>query len=175
MEAVQPGTVGLRGAFVAAWEDDLRAVRQDSFDMSRGREALFFIQRFYGLISALRPPIQRAWGAGGHVHVVDSPEIGGPGRRVSQSRIRLRNHCDAVVAEMSSYADGSPRANPSAGLDRTVRAADVDPLVLVTEVSVGKRRLEGHDRPEEVFVVRHPDVVLETAVEEDAVEGLAAG
>jgi class 3 adenylate cyclase len=35
-------------------------------------------------------------------------------------------------------------------------------------VSVGKRRLEGHDRHEEVYVVKHPDVALETAVAEDA-------
>src|SRR5256885_7536145 len=76
-ERMQPGIVGLRGALAAPWEEDLRAVRQDSFDMGRGREALFFIQKFYGLISDLRPQIQRAWGPGGHVHVVDSPEIGG--------------------------------------------------------------------------------------------------
>jgi len=41
-----------------------------------------FMQRLYGLISSLRAPIQRAWGSGGHVHVVDSDEIGGPGPRV---------------------------------------------------------------------------------------------
>ncbi|TME20413.1 MAG: hypothetical protein E6I67_10110, partial [Chloroflexi bacterium] len=82
---MQPGVVGLRGALIAAWEDDLRAVRQDTFDVGRGREALFFMQRLYGLISSLRAPIQRSWGPGGHVHVVDSPEIGGPGPRVSQS------------------------------------------------------------------------------------------
>ena len=87
---MQPGIVGLRGALIASWEEDLRAVRQDSFDVGRGREALIFIQRFYSLISSLRAPIQRSWGAGGHVHVVDSPEIGGPGPRVSQSqRLRL--------------------------------------------------------------------------------------
>jgi class 3 adenylate cyclase len=34
-------------------------------------------------------------------------------------------------------------------------------------VSVGKRRLEGHDRQEEVYVVQHPDVALEAAVAED--------
>jgi class 3 adenylate cyclase len=34
-------------------------------------------------------------------------------------------------------------------------------------VGVGKRRLEGHDRHEEVYVVQHPDVALETAVGED--------
>ena len=94
---MQPGIVGLRGALIASWEEDLRAVRQDSFDVGRGREALIFIQRFYSLISSLRAPIQRSWGAGGHVHVVDSPEIGGPGPRVSQSRIRLRNHGEVVV------------------------------------------------------------------------------
>src|SRR5256885_1332803 len=131
---MQPGTVGLRGALIAAWEQDLRAVRQDGFDMGRGREALYFIQRFYGLISSLRAPIQRAWGAGGHVHVVDSPEIGGPGPRVSQSRIRLRNHGDEVMVELFSYAEGTSRANPPAGLDRSIRVADVEPLVFVTEL-----------------------------------------
>ncbi|HEY8738616.1 MAG TPA: hypothetical protein VIO62_16410, partial [Candidatus Dormibacteraeota bacterium] len=34
-------------------------------------------------------------------------------------------------------------------------------------VGVGKRRLEGHDRQEEVYVVQHPDIALETAVAED--------
>jgi hypothetical protein len=34
-------------------------------------------------------------------------------------------------------------------------------------ISVGKRRLEGHDRHEEVYVVQHPDVALESAVAED--------
>ena len=97
---VQPGIVGLRGALIAAWEADLRAVRQDTFDAGLGREALVFIQRFYGLISELRGPIQRSWGPGGHVHVVDSPDVGGPGPRVSQSRIRLRNHGDLVAVEL---------------------------------------------------------------------------
>ena len=115
---MQPGVVGLRGALIAAWEDDLRAVRQDTYDVGRGREALVFLQRLYGLISSLRAPIQRSWGPGGHVHVVDSPEIGGPGPRVSQSRIRLRNHGDVVVVELFAYVDGSSRANPDAGLDR---------------------------------------------------------
>ena len=131
---MQPGTVGLRGALIAAWEGDLRAVRQDAFDVGRGREALVFIQRFYSLVSSLRAPIQRAWGPGGHVHVVDSPAIGGPGPRVSQSRLRLRNHGDAVVVELFSYADGTSRANRTAGLDRTIDVAGVDPLVFVTEL-----------------------------------------
>jgi class 3 adenylate cyclase len=131
---IQPGTVGLRGALIAAWEEDLRAVRQDSFDMGRGREALFFIQRFYSLISSLRPHIQGVWGSGGHVHVVDSPEVGGPGPRVSQSRIRLRNHGDSVVVELFTYAGGRARPNPSAGLDRSIRVVDVEALVYVTEM-----------------------------------------
>ena len=41
---MQPGIVGLRGALIAAWEADLRAVRQDGFDMGRGREALVFMR-----------------------------------------------------------------------------------------------------------------------------------
>src|SRR5260370_42453240 len=131
---VQPGIVGLRGALMAAWEDDLRAVRQDTFDVGRGREPLVFIQRFYALISGLRPQIQRAWGPGGHVHVVDSSEIGGPGPRVSQSRIRLRNHGEFVSVELFSYANGASRPNRGAGLDRDIRAAEIDPLAYVTEI-----------------------------------------
>jgi len=34
-------------------------------------------------------------------------------------------------------------------------------------VGVGKRRLEGHDRPEEVYVLQHSELPLEAAVEED--------
>ena len=131
---MQPGVVGLRGALIAAWEDDLRAVRQDGFDMGRGREALVFMQRFYGLISDLRAPIQRAWGPGGHVHVVDSPDLGGPGPRVSQSRIRLRNHSDLVAVELFSYVDGEPQPNPAAGLDREIRVAEIGTLAFVTEL-----------------------------------------
>src|SRR5438132_972177 len=115
--SMQPGIVGLRGALIAAWEADLRAVRQDGFDMGRGREALVFMQSFYGLISDLRAPIQRAWGPGGHVHVVDSPDLGGPGPRVSQSRIRPRNHSDLVAVELFSYVHGEPQPNPPAGPD----------------------------------------------------------
>ena len=131
---MQPGIVGLRGALIAAWEKDLRAVRQDAFDPGVGREALVFMQRFYGLISDLRAPIQRSWGPGGHVHVVDSPDVGGPGPRVSQSRIRLRNHGEGVSVELFSYADGSYRANPSAGLDRVIRVVEVEPLTYVNEI-----------------------------------------
>jgi len=131
---MQPGIVALRGAGMAAWEEDLRAVRQDSFDVGRGREPLVFTQRFYGLISGLRPQIQRAWGEGGHVHVVDSPEIGGPGPRVSQHRIRLRNHGEFVSIELFSYADGASRPNRGAGLDRDVRVAGIEPLAYVNEM-----------------------------------------
>jgi class 3 adenylate cyclase len=34
-------------------------------------------------------------------------------------------------------------------------------------LSVGKRRLDGHDRPEEVYVLQHAEVRLEAAVPED--------
>jgi class 3 adenylate cyclase len=36
-------------------------------------------------------------------------------------------------------------------------------------VSVGKRMLEGHDRPEEIYVLQHDEVALENAVAEDEV------
>jgi class 3 adenylate cyclase len=34
-------------------------------------------------------------------------------------------------------------------------------------VSAGKRRLEGHDRPEQVYVLQHAEVALESAVQDD--------
>jgi hypothetical protein len=34
---------------------------------------------------------------------------------------------------------------------------------------VGKRLLEGHERPEEIYVLQHPDVKLELAVAPDEV------
>jgi class 3 adenylate cyclase len=131
---VQPGIVGLRGAITAAWEDDLRAVRQDRYEMAAGREALVFIQRCYSLVSDLRSPIQKAWGAGGHVHVADSPNVTGPGPRVSQTRIKLRNHGDLVAVEAFTYADGTSRRNPSLGLDREIQVAGVTPLIFVHEL-----------------------------------------
>lgn len=131
---MQPGVAGLRGAIVSAWEDDLRAVREDRYDAGRARESLLFIQRFYGLIADLRPLIQRAWGPRGHVHVVASSDVGGPGCRVSQSRIRLRNRGESVTVELFSYTDGASKPNAAAGLDRSIRVVDVDPLQLVTQL-----------------------------------------
>src|SRR6202165_4056362 len=131
---MQPGIVGLRGAVIAAWEEDLRSVRQDRFDVGRGREALMFIQRFYGLVSSMRPQIQRVWGPGGHVHVVDSPDLAGPGPRVSQTRIKLRNHGEYVSPELFTHVEGTPRANPALGTERLIKVADVEPLVFVTEL-----------------------------------------
>lgn len=131
---MQPGLVGLREALVAAWEEDLRAVRQDRYDAGRGREALVFIQRFYALISDLRGPIQKAWGPGGHVHVVDSPDVGGPGPRVSQCRIRLRNRAEVVSSELFTYTDGSAKPSPATGLDREIKVVDVEPLAAVNEL-----------------------------------------
>jgi class 3 adenylate cyclase len=131
---MQPGIVGLRGAVIAAWEEDLRAVREDRFDVGRGREALMFIQRFYGLVSSLRPFVQRVWGAGGHVHVVDSPDLAGPGPRVSQTRIKLRNHGEYVSPELFTHVEGTPRANSALGTERLIKVAEVEPLVFVTEL-----------------------------------------
>jgi class 3 adenylate cyclase len=131
---MQHGVVALRGAVTAVWEDDLRAVRLDSFDTSGGKEALAFIQRFYSLVSQLRMPIQRAWGLGGLVHVADSADVAGPGQRVSQTRIKLRNHGDLVAVEAFTYSDGSPRANPALGLDREIKVAGVGGYVFVQEL-----------------------------------------
>jgi class 3 adenylate cyclase len=131
---VQPGIVGLRGAITAAWEDDLRAVRQDRYDTAVGKEALAFIQRCYSLVSDLRPPIQKAWGPGGHVHVADSANVTGPGPRVSQTRIKLRNHGDLVVVEAFTYVDGTAKHNSSLGLDREIRVVGTGALGFVQEL-----------------------------------------
>jgi hypothetical protein len=131
---MQAGVVGLRAAITAAWEDDLRAVRQDCYDVGAGKEALAFIQRFYALVSQLRTPIQRAWGQGGLVHVADSPDVAGPGQRVSQTRVKLRNHGELVAVEALTYADGSSKANPGLGLDREIKVAGVGGLAFVNEL-----------------------------------------
>jgi hypothetical protein len=131
---MQPGVVALRSALATAWEDDLRAVRQDSYDVGAGKEALAFIQRFYTLISQLRVPIQRAWGPGGLVHVADNPDVTGPGQRVSQTRVKLRNHGDLVAVEAFTYSDGTTKANPSLGLDREIKVAGVGGFTFVQEL-----------------------------------------
>ena len=131
---VQPGIVGLRGAITAAWEEDLRAVRQDRYDTASGKEALAFIQGCYSLVSDLRAPIQKAWGLGGHVHVADSPNVSGPGPRVSQTRIKLRNHGDLVAVEAFTYTDGTARHNASLGLDREIKVAGTGALTFVQEL-----------------------------------------
>src|ERR1700716_4594870 len=109
LTSMQPGVVALRGAVAAAWEEDLRAVRRDSYDTGAGKEALAFIQRFYGLVSQLRAPIQRAWGPGGLVHVADNSDVTGPGQRISQTRIKLRNYGDLVAVEAFTYSNGASK------------------------------------------------------------------
>jgi class 3 adenylate cyclase len=131
---VQPGIVALRRALTAAWQSDLRAVRQDSYDVERGREAWAFIQRFNQLISDLRVPIQRAWGPGGLVHVADSPDIAGPGPRVSMTRVKLRNHGNLVAIEASTHSEGEAKPNPGLGLDREIEVVGVPALVFVQEL-----------------------------------------
>jgi len=128
---MQPGLVGLRRGVSAAWQDDLRRVRHDDYDVPGGKEAWSFIQRFYGLITDLRTPIQRAWGPGGLVHVADSPDIGGPGPRVSLTRLKLRNHGNGVAVEASTHSEGEAKPNPGLGLDGIIDVAGVDPLTFV--------------------------------------------
>ncbi|HXC77605.1 MAG TPA: adenylate/guanylate cyclase domain-containing protein [Candidatus Acidoferrum sp.] len=131
---MQPGIVALRGAVTAAWEDDLRSVHQDGYDTGGDKEALVFIQRFYALVSQLRTPIQRAWGPGGLIHVADNPDVAGPGQRVSQTRIKLRNHGDLVAVEAFTYGDGTSKPNPSLGLDRELKVAAVGAFTFVQEL-----------------------------------------
>jgi class 3 adenylate cyclase len=131
---LQPGIVDLRGAITLAWEDDLRAVRQDRYDTDAGKEALAFIQRSYSLVSRLRAPIQKAWGPGGHVHVADSPAVTGPGPRVSQTRIKLRNHGELVGVQAFTYVDGTAKHSSSLGLDREIRVVGAGALGFVEEL-----------------------------------------
>lgn len=131
---MQPGLVALRGAVTALWENDLRAVRLDSFDVGAGKEALAFIHRFYALVSELRIPLQRAWGAGGLVHVADNTDVAGPGPRVSQTRLKLRNHGDLVAVEAFTYSDGAAKPNPGLGLDHELKVAGVGGFVFVQEL-----------------------------------------
>ncbi|MEO8745035.1 MAG: adenylate/guanylate cyclase domain-containing protein [Candidatus Dormiibacterota bacterium] len=131
---MQPGIVGLRSAITAAWEEDLRAVRQDRYQLEAGKEALAFIQRCYSLVSDLRGPIQKAWGPGGHVHVADRPDVTGPGPRVSQTRIKLRNHGDLVAVEAFTYASGAAKHNPALGLDREIHVAGTGAMAFVQEL-----------------------------------------
>src|SRR2546428_6538503 len=131
---MQPGVVGLRGAITALWEDDLRAVRDDRYDTQPGKEALAFIQRFNAMVAQLRVPIQQAWGAGGLVHVADNPEVAGPGQRVSQTRVKLRNHGEAVVVEAFAYTAGAPHPHPGLWLDREIQVADVGAPAFVHEL-----------------------------------------
>src|SRR5467141_3629925 len=131
---MQSGVVGLRGAITALWEDDLRSVRQDTYDIGRGKEALVFIQRFNAMVAQLRVPIQQAWGAGGLVHVADNPDVAGPGQRVSQTRVKLRNHGEAVVVEAFAYTGGSPKPDPGLGLDREIKVAEIGAAAFVHEL-----------------------------------------
>ena len=131
---MQPGIVGLRRAITAAWQEDLRAVRHDSYDVERGKEAWSFIQRFYSLVSELRAPIQRAWGPGGLVHVADTPDLGGPGPRVSLTRVKLRNHGSLVAVEASTHNEGEAKPNPGLGLDREIDVATVGAYRYVQEL-----------------------------------------
>jgi class 3 adenylate cyclase len=138
------------------------------------------------------------------VHVADSPDLNGPGPRVSQTRIKLRNRGDrqkAILAEpwrdeirirvrmavLTGEADAQDRDYRSPAVNRCakLRRRAVGGQVLVSEttysivadilrddvqlVSVGKRRLEGHERPEEIYVLQHPDVLLEAVVAQDEV------
>lgn len=131
---MQPGIVELRRGLTAAWQNDLKAVRQDSYDIERGREAWAFIQRFNTLIADLRAPIQRAWGPSGLVHVADSPDLAGPGPRVSMTRVKLRNHGNLVGIEASTYSEGEAKPNPGLGLDREIEVVGVAPLTFVQEL-----------------------------------------
>src|SRR4029077_6501171 len=74
------------------------------------------------------------WGPGGHVHVADSANVTGPGPRVSQTRIKLRNHGDLVAVEAFTYADGTARHNPSLGLDREIRGVGAGALGFAQEL-----------------------------------------
>jgi class 3 adenylate cyclase len=100
---------------------------------------------------------------------------------------RDRIQISVRMAILTGEADAQDRDYRSPAVNRCakLRRRAVGSQVLVSEttysivadilrddiqlVSVGKRRLEGHDRPEEIYVLQHPDVALEGAVAEDEV------
>jgi len=91
------------------------------------------------------------------------------------------------MAVLTGEADAQDRDYRSPAVNRCakLRRRAVGSQVLVSEttysivadilrddvrlVSIGKRRLEGHERPEEIYVLQHPEVALETVVAEDAI------
>src|SRR5438552_18704590 len=91
------------------------------------------------------------------------------------------------MAVLTGEADAADRDYRSRAVNRCakLRRLAVGNQVLVSEttysivadilrddirlVSVGKRRLEGHDRPEEIYIVQHAEAKLEAEVAEDAV------
>src|SRR5258708_9237147 len=97
------------------------------------------------------------------------------------------------MAVLTGEADAADRDYRSPAVNRCakLRRRAVGNQILVSEttysivadilredirlVSVGERRLEGHDRPEEIYVVQHREVSLQLGVDEDTVLGLAAG
>jgi class 3 adenylate cyclase len=100
---------------------------------------------------------------------------------------RDRIQISVRMAILTGEADAQDRDYRSPAVNRCakLRRRAVGNQVLVSEttysivadilrddiqlVSVGKRRLEGHDRPEEIYVLQHPDVALEAVVAEDEV------
>ena len=81
------------------------------------------------------------------------------------------------------YADDGDYRAPAVNRCAKLRRRAVGQQILVSEttysivadimredlslVSVGPRRLEGHERPEQIYVLQHPEVVLEATVPED--------
>ncbi len=88
----------------------------------------------------------------------------------------------AILTGEADADDGDYRA-PAVNRCAKLRRRAVGQQILVSEttysivadimredlhlVSVGPRRLEGHDRPEQIYVLQHPEVVLEATVPED--------
>jgi len=88
----------------------------------------------------------------------------------------------AILTGEADADDGDYRA-PAVNRCAKLRRRAVGQQILVSEttysivadimredlhlVSVGPRRLEGHDRPEQIYVLQHPEVVLEANVPED--------
>jgi class 3 adenylate cyclase len=91
------------------------------------------------------------------------------------------------MAVLTGEADAQDRDYRSPAVNRCakLRRRAVGAQILVSEttysivadilradirlVSVGKRMLEGHDRPEEIYVVEHPDLRLELGVADDEI------
>src|SRR5437899_2076616 len=109
---MQSGVVGLRGAIIALWEEDLRLVRQDRYETDRGKEALACVGvRVVGGGDRCAAPVcAGAAGSAGAAAAADGrgavrpPGLVGSGRGVAGALLDSRRLPDERPTELPSRA-----------------------------------------------------------------------